>query len=630
VLRGNELIIRRAPAFEVERRLELPPDRHAMDTRGGWRCLLSTDQRRLVALEMYKWVVVCWDMQTGNLFVNYSLPEMTGSQRNTRRANGDRDGLSVSRTGDFLLDRRLRGFAVLRSVETGAALREFGTEEDWLTGIEFTPDGSAVVASYANGRLEAINVEDRTQRFQLTLDSVEIEEGEPDRHQWFISTREGGEWGARSASDGTQIALSRGVGILALPDRRMVTSDGLLDVTGEVLDPRWRIRGGCPVVPSAFAVVASQAQPESIISGNATTLTALPWAEFETSPSDSWAIATHFDTWHRTLQSGRLAHGSDVPSGGPILAIGIDSSGRDLLTVDASALLTFDPMRIDRFPVSGVIANVLLGAASANGERLVAINQDSLQIIDADGLHERLRVDHPGATTRAVALNATGELLALLDASGELSVRSALDNTVLARGSVSAEFTSASPRCAIGSEGSIAVANGRGDVAVFTRANSQLTERTRTSVSGGAVTAIVAVPARKEFLVGMKDGSTHVVDEATLAVRVTLPTNGHAIGAMTPSFDGLRYFTASDDGSIRIWHSETGKELLTLNEERITAAPTAIFIEANNERLVVGYANGAERVWDAVTWAERVRRRGKPEWPNTEPKLVPVGAPDNR
>ncbi len=114
----------------------------------------------------------------------------------------------------------------------------------------------------------------------------------------------------------------------------------------------------------------------------------------------------------------------------------------------------------------------------------------------------------------------------------------------------------------------------------------------------------------------------------SLAVRVTLPTNGsgggHAIGAMTPSFDGLRYFTASDDGSIRIWHSETGKELLTLNEERITAAPTAIFIEPNNERLVVGYANGAERVWDAVTWAERVRRRGKPEWPNTEPKLVPT------
>jgi WD40 repeat protein len=309
---------------------------------------------------------------------------------------------------------------------------------------------------------------------------------------------------------------------------------------------------------------------------------------------------------------------------GVVGSIAYDSTSRSLLTLHPDALLTFDPMRIDRFPVSGVLPNVLLGAGSADGERLVAINQDSLQVIDADGLHERLRIAHDGVNTRAVALSAVGDLLAILSASGELSLRSPLDGSVIARGQALAEFASASPRCAIGNDGSIAVTNGRGDVVLFTRSGSTLTESARTSLSGGAVTAMVAVPARKEFLVGMKDGSAHVVDEASLAVRVTLPTNGHAIGAMTPSFDGLRYFTAADDGSIRIWHAETGKELLTLNEERITAAPTAIFIEPNNERLVVGYANGAERIWDAVTWAERVRRRGKPEWPNTEPKLVPA------
>ena len=362
----------------------------------------------------------------------------------------------------------------------------------------------------------------------------------------------------------------------------------------------------------------------SPVTGSVADLPAIPACGPEFVASHIWHLSWKGE--QQRLQARRVADGATTASAQLVSAIALNMRGSALLTLHPDALLTFDPMRIDRFPVSGFIANVLLGAASAEGERLVAINQDSLQIIDADGLHERLRVDHSGATTRAVALNATGELLAILDASGDLSLRSALDNTVLARGSVSAEFASASPRCAIGSDGSIAVANGRGDVVVFARSNDQLTERTRTSVSGGAVTAIVAVPARKEFLLGMRDGSTHVVDEVSLAVRVTLPTNGHAIGAMTPSFDGLRYFTASDDGSIRIWHSETGKELLTLNEERITAAPTAIFIEPNNERLVVGYANGAERVWDAVTWAERVRRRGKPEWPNTEPKLVPVGS----
>jgi serine/threonine protein kinase/WD40 repeat protein len=383
--------------------------------------------------------------------------------------------------------------------------------------------------------------------------------------------------------------------------------------------------GGLSVLGSDPAISASDF-PTSLISGRSPAL-ARPkewmggWFLDESpGPYDFW----NNEIAGSALDSRRPTDGAVDQYIAAVTMIVYDSTSRTLLTLHPDALLTFDPMRIDRFPVSGVLPNILLGAGSADGERLVAINHDSLQVIDADGLHERLRIAHDGVNTRAVALSAPGDLLALLSASGELWLRSPLDGSVIARGQAPAEFASASPRCAVGNDGSIAVTNGRGDVVLFTRSGSALTESARTSLSGGAVTAVVAVPARKEFLVGMKDGSAHVVDESSLTVRVTLPSNGHSIGAMTPSFDGLRYFTASDDGSIRIWHAETGKELLTLNEERITAAPTAIFIEPNNERLVVGYANGAERIWDAVTWAERVRRRGKPEWPNTEPKLVPA------
>jgi hypothetical protein len=552
-------------------------------------------------------------------------------------------GFSIAESSDVLLDERAGGAAVLIDIKSAKPLHTFGTDENPISDAALAPDGKSIIVLYRSGVAERW----RLPEFQLVFRSEPRQDREQDlveavaRSGSSFVVRSNGRHEVRDGESGAALwadvrhfrgycdprsvfAIVAGVEGVWSPSGELLRQRPLLDNTHEsvMFDP-------CTSLGYDWLHFGT-----SSITGHRSMLPSLELGCFREDPTGLLGILEHEETFGTCFATSRPADGAQDAVQTQAILVAYDSVSRSLLTLHPDALLTFDPMRIDRFPVSGVIANVLLGAASADGERLVAINQDSLQIIDADGLHERLRVDHSGATTRAVALNATGELLAILDASGELSLRSAPDNSVLARGSVSAEFASASPRCAIGSDGSIAVANGRGDFVVFARSNDQLTERTRTSVSGGAVTAIVAVPARKEFLVGMKDGSTHVVDEASLAVRVTLPTNGHAIGAMTPSFDGLRYFTASDDGSIRIWHSETGKELLTLNEERITAAPTAIFIEPNNERLVVGYANGAERVWDAVTWAERVRRRGKPEWPNTEPKLVPVGAqadaPDNR
>jgi serine/threonine protein kinase/WD40 repeat protein len=615
-----------------------------------FRFQISEGGEWLTGIDVYTSSTAVWRVATGELLsciVNLPLETPAWASPVIPR---DPDGLTVSADGRYMLDRRSRGFATLRLVETGSVIRSFGSEKDPLASIQFSMDGRTTITSYVSGGIEATDTVSGAPRFRVKSECRDPLVQPSDGLMPEIRVLECGKLLIRSSANGA-VLLELAADAVSLEQDLFLTRDGSATLSGPSDDRRL----GRNLVGRNFGVFADSfvalldpgsegvAMPMSLVTGYSSEISSWPAildlsVPREQAISCAWVFLRHVGTFASEIRSTRPADGTTAATEQPLLAVAFDPSAASLLTLHPDALLTFDPMRIDRFPVSGVIANVLLGAASADGERLVAINQDSLQIIDADGLHERLRVDHSGATTRAVALNATGELLAILDASGELSLRSALDNTVLARGSVSAEFASASPRCAIGSDGSIAVANGRGDVVVFARSTDLLTERTRTSVSGGAVTAIVAVPARKEFLVGMKDGSTHVVDEASLAVRVTLPTSGsgggHAIGAMTPSFDGLRYFTASADGSIRIWHSETGKELLTLNEERITAAPTAIFIEPNNERLVVGYANGAERIWDAVTWAERVRRRGKPEWPNTEPKLVPAGpqadATDNR
>ena len=597
---------------------------------------ISEDGERLTGIDFYTSSIAVWRISTGELLsciVSLSFETPAWASPVVPR---DRDGLAVSVDGRFMLDRRSRGFATLRSVETGSVIRSFGSENDPLASIQFSTDGRTTVTSYVSGAIVATDTTSGAPRFR-----VKSECGDPlvqasDGLMPEIRVLECGKLLIRSSASGA-VLLELAADSVSLDQDLFLTRDGCATLSGARDDRRLERN----LVGSNFCVFADSfvalsdpgfegvAIPTSLVTGYSSEISSWP-AIFDLSvPREralncAWVILRHAGTLASEIRSTRPADGTSAATERPLLAVSLDSSAASLLTLHPDALLTFDPMRIDRFPVSGVLPNILLGAGSADGERLVAINQDSLQMIDADGLHERLRIAHDGVNTRAVALSAVGDLLALLSASGELSLRSPLDGSVLARGQTPAEFASASPRCAVRNDGSIAITNGRGDVVLFTRSGSTLTESARTSLSGGAVTAIVAVPARNEFLVGMKDGSAHAIDESSLAVRVTLPTNSHAIGALTPSFDGLRYFTASDDGSIRIWHAETGKELLTLNEERITAAPTAIFIEPNNERLVVGYANGAERIWDAVTWAERVRRRGKPEWPNTEPKLVPA------
>ncbi len=644
MLEGDELVAISVPNLSVLRRFALPQGWRTKHV-ATWTIRISADGERLhfAARDFIR----SWEFRTAAIVSTCRL------------ATPDVIVQDVSSDGRWAWARG-EGSAHLLLL-AGEQVHPVWETSD-AVAMEFSPDSTRMVTLHANGRLRLWRLDSQT-GLDLEPTEVDLANGTDlravrltDRHVAVFGVDETASGRVLAVADGRELSDSRFAQLVGVDGSTfiVVRHPGDTHLSEYHADTETWTRAGAvrpsgsvkPTADPAIAVVRSGEDSPlgwSRVTGR--------WAELPTtwaksgvgcghSPDFTLLAVVPADEEQLRFVSARPSVGFSASSVADdrhqVQALNISRGSKTavILTLHPDALLTFDPMRIDRFPVSGVISNVLLGAASADGERLVAINQDSLQIIDADGLHERLRVDHPGATTRAVALSATGELLAILDASGELSLRSALDNTVLARGSVSAEFASASPRCAIGSDGSIAVANGRGDIVVFARSNDQLTERTRTSVSGGAVTAIVGVPARKEFLVGMKDGSTHVVDGASLAVRVTLPTNGHAVGAMTPSFDGLRYFTASDDGSIRIWHSETGKELLTLNEERITAAPTAIFIEPNNERLVVGYANGAERIWDAVTWAERVRRRGKPEWPNTEPKLVPVGAqadaPDNR
>ena len=99
---------------------------------------------------------------------------------------------------------------------------------------------------------------------------------------------------------------------------------------------------------------------------------------------------------------------------------------------------------------------------------------------------------------------------------------------------------------------------------------------------------------------------------ALRALRERMVFNGHdgAVNGLAVTADGARIVTASADGTVRVWDTKTGGELLKLRDQ---AGVTSVAITGDGTRIVAGSANGTARVWDAETGAELRQLRGEKE-----------------
>jgi WD40 repeat protein/DNA-binding SARP family transcriptional activator len=98
---------------------------------------------------------------------------------------------------------------------------------------------------------------------------------------------------------------------------------------------------------------------------------------------------------------------------------------------------------------------------------------------------------------------------------------------------------------------------------------------------------------------------------------LTLPgpeTDEHAPIAFTP--DGRRVVAASGrEGTVRVWSTATGKELLVLDQHARTNAPVraviGVDVSPDGSRIATAGADGSARIFDAVTGRELVVVRGR-------------------
>lgn len=120
----------------------------------------------------------------------------------------------------------------------------------------------------------------------------------------------------------------------------------------------------------------------------------------------------------------------------------------------------------------------------------------------------------------------------------------------------------------------------------------------------------------KSTLTAFRDGGAETAEKVAklqatvLAARHSIPLRGHSAAVRSVNFssDGLRAVTASDDGTIRIWTTATGKSLTVLsgNQGPVRAAS----FSPDGTSVLACYSNGAIQVWDVAGKSVKFTIRG--------------------
>jgi WD40 repeat protein/Flp pilus assembly protein TadD len=97
---------------------------------------------------------------------------------------------------------------------------------------------------------------------------------------------------------------------------------------------------------------------------------------------------------------------------------------------------------------------------------------------------------------------------------------------------------------------------------------------------------------------GSADGTLRLWDSGTGQELLVLRGHRAAVRSVAFTPDGRRIVSGSEDGTVKVWHSGTGKELCTCNGS--SGAVHCVAVSPVGDRLVSISRNGTIKVWDIV------------------------------
>jgi WD40 repeat protein len=109
-----------------------------------------------------------------------------------------------------------------------------------------------------------------------------------------------------------------------------------------------------------------------------------------------------------------------------------------------------------------------------------------------------------------------------------------------------------------------------------------------------------------------KPATTNKASAGRLKLRVTLEGHKDKVNAVAFSPDGKLLASASDDTTIKIWDTQTGKELRTLIPNKksvdwVVFSPDAKWLASATFVSVLNKIENAVMIWDVATWEPKVQ-----------------------